>query len=395
MAMGVFFGMSAISGDSDPEQAKFWASPWAIPVLGQRFRIKMGLALPVHAHLLYALPALLNPTWLVLLADPTRVALPIAFSTTYLGGVLAHLLVNEGGLFSRHRALAIEAAQRVVGLDGSALAERLLLRAAKSDNLDLQQASIPGLKRLGSQTAIDALTELQESRFEAVRFDAAKAMEGLQTDAGPIISPDLAGLPKLLESYQLLQRPKYDSETNLHRIDHQAISASFDAIEDLVGRQLPIKMAFPAVMCGKCKVRAVEQSQLYWRWIVCSACKEAQHLIPGIQTIVGIIGAFPSPEHLGEEYRLNIWDEEQKQPLKVAAETLEIQGGQPIDYDWAVSAVVEMLRQRSHVGGKGIRVKIVGQPGLSANTEALLRALDPGFRSGDGATADLRAQTSP
>ena len=57
-------------------------------------------------------------------------------------------------------------------------------------------------------------------------------------------------------------------------------------------------------------------------------------------------------------------------------DVLEIIGGSPINYDWAVSALVDKLHNQSLGVGTRIAVKMVNAPVLEANTLQLLKTLD-------------------
>ena len=76
---------------------------------------------------------------------------------------------------------------------------------------------------------------------------------------------------------------------------------------------------------------------------------------------------------------VGLWDEKTQKGRYGEIEVLEIIGGNAINYDWAISAVIEKFHNQHQGPANMLTVRFVANPILEANTIHLLRTLDPGL----------------
>lgn len=142
-------------------------------------------------------------------------------------------------------------------------------------------------------------------------------------------------------------------------------------IDHIILSQTVLRTSFPDVFCRECRSRAEEIVHEEWRYVRCRSCKEAPDLVPGIGMVIGEIGG--EGDWVLDEKKLTVamWDQsETARPAEL--DLLRIKSNSGINYDWAVSAVVESMKNR--FSDEEMRVKVEVEPGvtMSRNTEMLL-----------------------
>ena len=73
--------------------------------------------------------------------------------------------------------------------------------------------------------------------------------------------------------------------------------------------------------------------------------------------------------------KINLWDDAQRQVRIADIDALQIVGGKPINYDWAIAAVVQSLQKQSANPNMKIPVRISFDPPLDANSQRLLKTV--------------------
>lgn len=121
------------------------------------------------------------------------------------------------------------------------------------------------------------------------------------------------------------------------------------------------------LLCLECNARTVEKKTGKWKYRVCRRCERMKHLKPGYITVVGTIGKGSLNDKEEPARReVNLWDETNKKPLLADIDELEIYDDSQMDYDWAVSAVIES--QHNHGLHDAVPVRILGEPAMDINT---------------------------
>ena len=119
-------------------------------------------------------------------------------------------------------------------------------------------------------------------------------------------------------------------------------------------------------------------------YFVCKTCGESDKRLTNINKIVGLIGGdIQDFRQDGELLYINLWNEAEKKATNADIDLLEIQESNGISYDYAVNAVLNVLkndvsRPRDYV--KGIPVIIKGNPSLSENSQMILQHEFGGIR---------------
>jgi hypothetical protein len=354
--------------------ASLWCRPWSR--MGKKgFRRRLAFALSPSRFPMFVpwLLGLTNPLYLFFLGGWEAQQFALTCLLGYVGVSLLALPFYFWKMLRGFRGqLAIYAAEKVVNLTDTAFAESLLVKAAASPQVELRIAATYGLKELGTPAGMEALGKLCSDRDSQVSVLAMKAYGNvLKVMKGAEIQ-SLAELPGLIKEYE---REKYivnfkedwDSYKGFPHLGDLARK-----IHKIVYSQLLLRRAFPDVFCGRCHAFAVLEGHLDWRWVRCPICQDAIDLKPGIKMAIGTIGAMLDWDLEDGILRVSLWDGILKRAVYAEVASIEIRGGFDIDYDWAVSAVVEMMRNQHHGGEGDVPVVLVGEVGLSVNSLALL-----------------------
>ena len=120
---------------------------------------------------------------------------------------------------------------------------------------------------------------------------------------------------------------------------------------------------------SRCEISQIQG----WKYVLGRLSQDYRNTVVGAFKVVGRIGP-KTPEKLHNgELRLNLWDPVQQTARAVELDELEVIKGEEINYDWAVSATIEVLQNRSTHGELRIEVNRDGEISLTPNTLNLLR----------------------
>jgi hypothetical protein len=368
-------------GAIEPRLSALWCQPW-FGMGHSSFRWRIRIALSPKWYVLFApwLIGLLNPVYLLFLGDAVQREFAGICLGTYVGiSLLCYPFYLGKALRQFRERLGIRAAEKLVKICNTEFSEPILLQAAATPHLYLRMAAIHGLKELGTPGGTQALSNLCGDRNLRISTEACKAYATLLKVLKVRKVLSLRDLDNLI--------PEHTKEQNRLRLfenldsDHSRskIGTLTNAIQNIVYSQLVLRRAFPHVYCEKCHVFGELRGYLDWRWVRCPVCLDAVDLHGGITTVIGTIGAGSNWVVRDGILRLGLWSEARKAGMYAKVSALEIVHGMSIDYDWAVCAVVEMLRNKHPEFEKGIPVHLVGSPPLGKNTLLLLREMDQHF----------------
>lgn len=128
------------------------------------------------------------------------------------------------------------------------------------------------------------------------------------------------------------------------------------------------------LFCTECLTRANTKEQSGWTFAVCRRCDQYHTLIPDIEQIVGLVGPkFEEERQAAGELRLELWNEKRKTARYADVDRVEIHGGADFNYDWAVNAVLQELKNGDHPNYDAIPKNMVNNPALDVNTQRMLR----------------------
>ncbi len=299
----------------------------------------------------------------------------------FFGGLLAYPF-GFGRILRGYRLeVAQMGAKMLARLNDTRMVAILFTKAAKRRDKVLRIAAAIGFGELGEMQHLDKLELLCKDGDPQVKESALKAVLHLQKLL--IIKPlSVLQLRAIFNDYWTLKYKVEQAEAGSSKEKFEALAAKNQRrFLDILDSQLALKRAFPHIYCQKCYAFAERQTAWDWQWVRCKSCQDAVHLVTGVQRITGQIGGRPAWNLSEGHLKVQLWDATVQSARSGRISTLEIIGGQTIDYDWAVSAVVEKLHNENPDYGKAILVVLVGQPDLSANSVKLLRDLDPTFPS--------------
>ncbi len=122
-----------------------------------------------------------------------------------------------------------------------------------------------------------------------------------------------------------------------------------------------------------------ELSQIHgWKYVLGRRSQDYREMIPEIYKVTGLIGPLE-----GEQTKLTgtgelivqLWNAAENEASAAELDVLEVAAGADINYDWAVSAVIEALRNQSPDRELRIEVQVDTKVSLAPNTWNLLKEI--------------------
>ena len=285
-------------------------------------------------------------------------------------------------------------------------AVRKLLQLVLADRKELKQQNIEKLLRSAQmekrEVGIGLVMRLPEERQVPALFKAL---------ADKVIRVQVAGLRSLQklrwrkEFLHLLEKATGSKNPEVLKLafeiageygQRDILPALFKAYDNWEGNHVQekgnyyyeLKAAIDAVLtqdptftrrsgllyCPNCIARTAYKKIFEWKIPVCKVCQEYEALETGVQAIVGVIGPLPDQREVATAIRVcSVWDPGKKQVIHREIDGLEIINGGNFDYDWALSAVMELLETRRKKKGKPLPIRLTKQPPLSANSRTIVK----------------------
>jgi hypothetical protein len=278
--------------------------------------------------------------------------------------------------------LSITAAKRLVAFASREDQERVLGWAARSVNSRTVIAAANGYMETTEIWALKELEEIAKHPERQVKDAANEAIALLHAavlGSGPM---SLAPMEKLIHSYATME--------NALRFEKLRVSGKKtllagvgDKIDNIVYSQLKLREGFPHLFCRHCLARPETQRFREWEWVRCRHCKDVSGLVTGVEQVIGQIGGEEDWKLANGVLEVRIWDAWSRQARAAQIDSLMIIGGQEMDYDWAVGAVVQRLQNGREVDDPPVVIKLVKGVRLEQNSMLLLRSLNPAFE-GEG-----------
>jgi hypothetical protein len=362
--------------------AKKWARPDGIlpkVVLRKRARAaivqhKVRMAWP------YLLPLIpLNPFILAGMGGAEGLALAIIYLSVYSLSSVGFYFVHGRKLMRRFREiLAVEVAQQLAFRVEPDQSSEILMAAAQQKDSCHRFAAVLGLRELGTMEALHVLDALRDDNNPQVAALATEAWHALHQDLDPTSRP----CPEL-PAY-VLRKVLPDSDAKEDRVRERNRIKAMELHDDkelrrLLNAQLPLRRGHPHLFCMECYARTVYLRSGEWDWVECRLCGKSGSLETDVKAVIGQVGG--DYEWLLEEgiLRINLWDQDNKKARAADIDVLEIVDGGEIDYDWALTAVLEVLERRGNAPEKQWHIRAGELPLLQKNTLKLLQRADPRF----------------
>jgi hypothetical protein len=352
-----------------------WCSLWGRNgKAGLHRRLKSALSPNRFPMFLPWLLGLLNPIFLLVIAPNPWNMIALGCLSGYVGlSVLTFPFFLGKKLRAFREELAVYAAGKLAKREEPEFAKEILLAAASSKNESMRFAATIGLPELGSAEAEEALAKLCSDRVTRISVSAMKAYRNLLKVRKLQEIQSVKGLGKLRADFDQEKRLVHYREGWDSMKSFPKLARFADQIDKIIYSQLLLRQGYPALFCEKCHAFAERAVHDDWHWVYCPICNDAIDLKPGIERVIGTIGAGSDWDLQDGILRISLWDRIGKRPVYAEIEALEIVEDETLDLDWAVSAVLEMLHNK-HLPSEGqIGIRYIGHPKLGTNVQHILR----------------------
>ncbi len=296
----------------------------------------------------------------------------------------AYALGLRHAIDSNLQAIATQACKAMARRGVLSDAEELLAQASQQPQARLRLGAAIALRYLGTTTGNEILQKLMHDPDEQVASKARNSLENIEAILSGQGRRSVIPLNQTMIDYNRMDSMLEATVDNTHReslmADHYRLRNVF---EETVFSQLPLRRSFPYLFCMDCHCRAEEVVYKDWAWVRCKRCKDVFGLKPGVVVVTGQVGGVDAWELRNGDLKLSLWNAEDRKARGAEIDVLEIVGGKDIDYDWAVSAVIEQLRAFLLHGEPKAHVKYLYNPTLSLNTMKLLRIVDKAVAVGE------------
>jgi|GEM_PF-2209570 len=143
-------------------------------------------------------------------------------------------------------------------------------------------------------------------------------------------------------------------------------------LENAFLHQADLCASFPRVYCLKDNTFGEMKKEAGWQYVTAPVSGDFRDMKAGVRMVIGTIGPNQKVEFEQGILRIPLWDERLSKAKPVPLNVIDIQAGGAFNYDWAVSAVLEAMRNRFPTSNLKYKVHIDTSIGLSDNTRALL-----------------------
>lgn len=353
---------------------RWWCrSPRSKDHKGFERRMRLILKPKRFVTLLPVLMALLNPTLFLWLLGREFIPMSLSCLTaTVVLSALAYPVYIHKLLLDFRQEVATMAVHKIVRISETAFIEEVLMEAAEGNLRELRIPVAHGLGFVVTDRGLVALNRLCADRDATVSIAACLA-QGTRAAIKKMqhVQP-LNGLPALIQQHRKAEQSVAESTAPSDRL----VKALHDIelrIDKLLFSQLTLRAVHPHLYCHQCRTGAELLQYADWRWVQCRNCKQPTELVPHVEKVVGIVGHGIVWFLRDGILRIDLWDEANKRAIQSEVDAIEVVGGADIDYDWALSAVLEHQRNSRADQAVHLPVRLVDSPPMSPNTIAVLR----------------------
>ncbi len=326
----------------------------------------------------------------MLVATATPVFL-LGFTGLLIAGLAAVLGVGAiigGGLFVRNRLGRLNAEKQAEVLEEwleevtaseSPLIVDDVLNVLKQDFEYLIPDIDQSLLAWGSPTAHRLLNSYKPSSLKANKLRALnidEAMGLLVDEQHPASLYRSLTMRESLSFWRSIYNKMEAGELNAFQLEKRFHQPEIRAHLEVIQRQVQAHRFHPEVFCTRCNERGEVREKEGFEVVVCPVCQDQDAFELGVHEVVGIVGKEGIGKRVGSSYELSIWDEQQRKATPVQLDGLRIEPHDNLNFDWAVAATVEMIRNQGNwKAGKKIPITVHPDVTLSPNTWTLLNEL--------------------
>jgi len=180
----------------------------------------------------------------------------------------------------------------------------------------------------------------------------------------------------LMASIQLLDRADAYFHLSQEQLLFPEKTAQTHELEQQLARfettQRGLRAAPGEAFCTRCHIRPESRPLRDTQYLICPECGQIDALIPDVRKVVGVIGptveGFEAPFH----YHVALWDAEARKTRLAQVDEIVVRDGADFNYDWAVAAVIEALRNRFPSASQQLSYEVSPSLELSPNSRNLL-----------------------
>lgn len=254
--------------------------------------------------------------------------------------------------------------------------DALLQEASQQQALPLRRQAVLFLRHWGSPEAVRLLGEIRSDSPAEIQEEIDEALDhiGKLLEPGKVLGID--PLPAFFTKIEQLESElvRHMSEQGAWNQLQDRIRFARAQVDQIVDSQMHLRNSYPHLYCRECRTRASEATRHEWRYVFCRTCLQPLHLEADVESVVGQVGGTVDWEVQGERLTLSLWQENET-AVPAEVDRIEILYREGINYDWAISAVVEALKNRFPEEDLRIPVEVAPEVRMSANTEHLLREI--------------------
>ncbi len=355
---------------------RWWLEPgWLTRPKGILKRAKLLTRRPNLLFFIHLMPAFIGFAFFIVAAFLREQTGPlIAFGVGYFVPRLLRYDYSGKKTQTFRLWMLVVTAKKIAAFCDLETAKAFIFDLGRNPDPEVRIAAVNGLMELDPRVGLGALEKLKADPDVEVRNAAMEAHRVLSMVASGKYVLKLGPMAKLMEEHKAWKQAvalggfrKGQNRRNMH--------LTAEKIDDIIYSQLAQRLAFPSVYCRNCNARATQLEYADWTWVRCRICLEANDLELDVKTVVGQIGGETQRDLTEGTLLMSLWNEDRKTAVSADVDALEIIGNQPMNYDWAVSAVVQALQHRHDAAMPPISLKLTGAPSLEHNTKLLLSSV--------------------
>ena len=254
--------------------------------------------------------------------------------------------------------------------------------AATNESLRVREGALMGYGVLGTAAVIPKVEKMGQDPNPSLAKDAREAHQILleMHNLGKPLS--VAPIDKLIERIVYVRNQLSKKSEYKLRVDYDAkLEDALKKLNDIVRSQFPLARAYPFLYCVQCMAHAEKLTFFTQEWVRCHRCQDVFGLITEVRQVIGQIGGVRDWELKDGILKVSLWDADKGVARGAEVEWIEIIAGQPFDYDWAVSAVVEKMHHFHPRADYSLPVKFIGDIVLQTNTKHVLASLNQNLQN--------------
>jgi len=281
----------------------------------------------------------------------------------------------------------------------------LLMTQLKCENQDIRIEAVEALGKLNNTIATEPLINMLKDKHPDVRKRALETLDKIVPNwiESEIVKIYFPVFVKVLDNEDS-EIKVFMTEILMKIQDARAIKPLISTLKDMykplqkkvedvvkkiVNANIHFLEGYPCLFCTDCFLRSMKETAKIsifksYDYVVCRCCGSSLRLIKNVKEVVGLIGGDDHNCQLnGESFYVNLWNEVEKKARNADIDILVIQETTGISYDYAVNAVLNVLKNDVSRPGKyvkGIPVIIRGNPLLSENSKMILEHEFGGIR---------------